>query len=325
MNLPRRKFLHLAAGASAALGTSRLAWAQPYPTRPVHLIVGFPPGGFVDFAARLIGPSLSDRLGQQFVVENKPGASMNIGTRIVVRAEPDGYTLLVASNANTYNATLYDNLDFNFIRDIAPIATVMRAPFVMTVNSSVSAKTIPEFIAYAKANPGKINMGTAGPGSAAALCGELFKVMADVDLVAVHYRGIGPALPDLLSGRVEVVFIPVAQVIGHISSGKLRPLGVTSIKRVDLLPDVPAIDEFLPSYEGVAWTGIGAPTNTPREIIVILNKEVNAALADPKFKANLAEFGAEPFAGSPAEFGNFIASETEKWGKVIRTANIKAE
>jgi tripartite-type tricarboxylate transporter receptor subunit TctC len=325
MKRPRRQFLHLAASASAALGTSRFACAQPYPTRPVHLIVGFPPGGFVDFSARLVGPSLSDRLGQQFVVENRPGASMNIGTRIVVRAEPDGYTLLLASNANTYNATLYDNLDFNFIRDIAPIATVMRAPFVMTVNPSVSAKTIPEFIAYAKANPGKINMGTAGPGSAAALCGELFKVMAGVDLVAVHYRGIGPALPDLLSGRVEVVFIPVAQAIGYIRSGKLRPLGVTSIKRIDLLPDVPTIDEFFSGYEGVAWAGIGAPASTPQEIIVILNKEVNAALADPRFKANLAEFGAEPFAGSPAEFGKFIADETEKWGKVIRAANIKPE
>jgi tripartite-type tricarboxylate transporter receptor subunit TctC len=325
MKLLRRKFLHLAAGAAAALGTSRLARGQPYPTRPVHLIVAFPPGGFVDFAARLIGPSLSDRLGQQFVIENRPGASMNIGTRIVVRADPDGYTLLVASNANTYNATLYDNLDFNFIRDIVPIATVMRAPFVMTANPSVSAKTVPEFIAYAKANPAKINMGTAGPGSAAALCGELFKVMAGVNLVPVHYRGVGPALPDLLSGRVEVVFIPVAQAIGYVRSGKLRPLGVTSIKRVDLLPDVPAIDEFLPGYEGVAWTGIGAPANTPQETIAILNKEVNAALADPRFKANLAEFGAEPFAGSPAEFTKFIAEETEKWGKVIRVAGIKAE
>ena len=325
MKLHRRKFLHLTAGAAALTAISRTASALDYPTRPVRLILGFQPGGLIDIAARLIGSQLSERLGQRFVVENRPGASSNIATSDVVRASPDGYTLLVASNAVTYNATLYDNLDFNFIRDIAPVAPFVRGPFVMTVSPSVAAKTIPEFIAYAKANPGRINMATAGAGSAAALYGELFERMAGVDLFPVHYRGAGPALVDLMSGRVEVVFIPVAAVIGYIRSGQLRALGVTTLRRVDLLSGLPTINEFLQGYEANAWGGIGAPANTPREIIAILNTHVNAALDDASLKARLADLGAEPFASSPTEFGKFIVDETEKWAKVIRTAGIKAE
>jgi tripartite-type tricarboxylate transporter receptor subunit TctC len=325
MKLPRRKFLHLTAGAAALAAISRTASALDYPTRPVRLIVGFQPGGLVEVAARLIASQLTERLGQRFFVENRPGASSNIATSAVVRAAPDGYTLLVASNAVTYNATLYDNLDFNFIRDIAPVAPYVRGPFIMTVNPSLPAKTIPEFIAYAKANPGKINMATAGSGSAAALYGELFKRMAGVELFPVHYRGAGPAVLDLMSGRVEIIFIPVAAVIGHIRSGQLRALGVTTMKRIDLLPNLPTINEFLPGYEAIAWGGVGAPVNTPREIIAILNTQVNAALGDASLKARLADLGAEPFASSPTEFGKFIVDETEKWAKVIRTAGIKAE
>jgi tripartite-type tricarboxylate transporter receptor subunit TctC len=325
MTLSRRELLHLAAGAVALPAVAGPAWGQTYPIRPVHIIVGYPPGGFTDLPARLIGQWLSEQLGQRFVIENRPGASSNIGTRDVVRALPDGYTLLLASPANAINATLYDKLDFNFIRDIAPVASIASAPFVMAVNPSFPAKTVPEFITHAKANPGKINMATAGPGSASALYGELFKVMAGVDLVTVHYRGVGPALPDLMSGRVDVLFIPVASVIGYIRSGRLRPLGVTTIRRAEVLPDVSAVGEFVPGYEGTAWAGLGAPANTPPEIIVILNKQVNAVLADPTFKARLTDLGAEPFASSSTEFGKFIAAETEKWGKVIRAANIKGE
>ena len=325
MKLHRRKFLHLTAGAAALTAISRTASALDYPTRPVRLIVGLEPGGLVEVAARLIASQLTDRLGQRFFVENRPGASSNIATSAVVRAAPDGYTLLVASNAVTYNSTLYDNLDFNFIRDIAPVAPFVRGPFVMTVSPSVAAKTIPEFIAYAKANPGRINMATAGAGSAAALYGELFERMAGVDLFPVHYRGAGPALVDLMSGRVEVIFIPVAAVIGYIRSGQLRALGVTTLRRVDLLSGLPTINEFLQGYEANAWGGIGAPANTPREIIAILNTHVNAALDDASLKARLADLGAEPFASSPTEFGKFIVDETEKWAKVIRTAGIKAE
>jgi len=325
MKLPRRKFLHLAAGAATLTAISRMASALDYPTRPVRLIVGFQPGGLIDIAARMLGSQLTERLGQRFFVENRPGASSNVATSAVVRASPDGYTLLVASNAVTYNATLYDNLDFNFIRDIAPIAPFVRGPFVMTASPSVSAKTIPEFVAYAKANPGRINMATVGAGSAAALYGELFKRMAGVELFPVPYRGAGPALLDLISGRVEVIFIPVGAAIGYIRSGQLRALGVTTMRRIDLLPDLPTINEFLPGYEATAWGGIGAPANTPREIIAILNTEVNAALDDASLKARLADLGAEPFASSPTQFGKFIVDETEKWAKVIRTAGIKAE
>jgi tripartite-type tricarboxylate transporter receptor subunit TctC len=325
MKFPRRQFLHLAAGAGALPALPRLAWALDYPTRPVHLLVGFAAGGPLDTSARLIGQWLSERLGQPFVIENRPGAGSNLATEIVTRAPPDGYTLLEASAANAWNAALYDNLSFNFIRDIALVAGVRRAAGVMEVNPSVPVRTVPEFIAYAKANPGKINMATGGAGSAPHLYGELFKLMAGVDLVTVNYRGSAPALPDLIVGQVQVMFDVVISSIGHIRAGKLRPLGVTTATRLEVLPDVPPIGDFLPGYEASSWDGIGAPANTPPEIIAILNKQVNAALADPTFKARLADLGAEPFPGSPAEFGKFIVDYTEKWGKVIRAAGIKAE
>ena len=325
MKLPRRKFLHLAAGAAALSALPRVASALDYPTRPVHLLVGFAAGGPLDTSARLIGQWLSERLGQPFVIENRPGAGSNLATEIVAQAPPDGYTLLEASAANAWNAALYENLSFNFIRDIALVAGVRRAAGVMEVNPSVPVRTVPEFIAYAKANPGKINMATGGAGSAPHLYGELFKMMAGVDLVTVNYRGSAPALPDLIAGQVQVMFDVVISSIGHIRAGKLRPLGVTTTARLDVLPDVPPISDFLPGYDASSWDGIGAPANTPPEIVGILNKQVNAALADPTFKARLADLGAEPFAGSPAEFGKFIVDYTEKWGKVIRAAGIKAE
>jgi len=325
MKLPRRKFLHVAAGAAALPALPRVASALDYPTRPVHLLVGFAAGGPLDTSARLIGQWLSEHLGQPFVIENRPGAGSNLATEIVARAPPDGYTLLEASAANAWNAALYDNLSFNFIRDIALVAGVRRAAGVMEVNPSVPVRTVPEFITYAKANPGKINMATGGAGSAPHLYGELFKMMAGVDLVTVNYRGSAPALPDLIAGQVQVMFDVVISSIGHIRAGKLRPLGVTTTTRLEVLPDVPPISDFLPGYEASSWDGIGAPANTPLEIVGILNKQVNAALADPTFKARLADLGAEPFAGSPAEFGKFIVDYTEKWGKVIRAAGIKAE
>jgi tripartite-type tricarboxylate transporter receptor subunit TctC len=325
MKLPRRRFLHLAAGAAALPTVSRIACAQAYPTRPVHLIVGFPPGGFSDTTARLIGPWLSERLGQQFVIENRPGAGANLATEAVVRAPPDGYMLLEITDANAYNATLYDKLNFNFIRDIAPVASIARVPDVMVVNPSFPAKTVPEFIANARANPGKVNMASLGPGSPSQLFGVLFKVMAGVDLITVNYRGAGPALLDLMSGRVEVTFISVASTIGYIRSGKLWPLGVTTTRRMDVLPDVPPIGEFVPDYEAIGWVGIGAPANTPPEVIALLNNQINAALADPTFQTRLVDLGMEPTAKSPAEFGKFIVEYTEKWGKVIRAAGIKPE
>jgi tripartite-type tricarboxylate transporter receptor subunit TctC len=325
MKLPRRKFLHLAASAAALPALPHVASALDYPTRPVHLLVGFAAGGPLDTSARLIGQRLSEHLGQPFVIENRPGAGSNLATEIVARAPPDGYTLLEASAANAWNAALYDNLSFNFIRDIALVAGVRRAAGVMEVNPSVPVRTVPEFITYAKANPGKINMATGGAGSAPHLYGELFKMMAGVDLVTVNYRGSAPALPDLIAGQVQVMFDVVISSIGHIRAGKLRPLGVTTTTRLEVLPDVPPISDFLPGYEASSWDGIGAPANTPLEIVGILNKQVNAALADPTFKARLADLGAEPFAGSPAEFGKFIVDYTEKWGKVIRAAGIKAE
>ncbi len=325
MKLPRRKFLHLAAGATALSAVSRLARADTYPSRPVHLIAGFPPGGVVDTIARLIGQWLSERLGQPFVIENRIGAGSNIATEFVTKAQPDGYTLLLVSSVNSWNTAIYDNLKFNFVRDIAPIANIVRTPAVMEVNPSVPAKTVPEFIAYAKTNPGKLNMATGGPGSGQHVYGELFKAMAGVDLVTVHYRGAGPALPDLIGGRAQVMFDPVASSIGYIRAGQLRPLGVTTAARIDALPDVPSIGDFVPGYEASGWDGIGGPANTPPEIVAKLNKEVNAALADPTFKARIADLGADSFASSPAEFGKFIAEYTEKWGKVIRAANIKAE
>jgi tripartite-type tricarboxylate transporter receptor subunit TctC len=325
MKLLRRKFLHLAAGVAALPAMPRFAWALDYPTRPVRIIVGFPPGGVTDIVARLIAPWLSERLGQSFVVENRPGASSNIATEAVVQASPDGYMLLLISSSNEANVTLYEKLNFNFIRDIAPVASIGRDAFVMVVNPSFPAKTVPEFIAYAKANPGKLNMATSGAGSGSDLYGQLFKVMAAIDLVTVHYRGVGPGLPDLLSGRVEVMFLPIASAIGYLRAGKLRPLGVTTTTRRDVLPDVPAIGDFVPGYEATNWEGIGAPANTPPEIIAILNKQVNAALADATFKARLVDLGGEPFASSPTEFGEFIVEYTEKWGKMIRAAGMKAE
>jgi tripartite-type tricarboxylate transporter receptor subunit TctC len=323
--LLRRTFLQVAAGAAALPFAPRIAAAQAYPTRPVRLLVGYAPGGVTDIAARLIGAWLSERMGQQFVIENRPGASSNIATGAVARAAPDAYTLLLASTSNAFNASLYDRLDFNFIRDLAPVASIARDAFVLVANPAFAHTTVPELIAYAKANPGKINLGSSGPGSASALYGELFKVMAGADLTTVHYRSVGPALPDLMSGRLDVMFAPVASVVGSLKAGKLRPLGVTTARRVGTLPDVPAISEFVPGYEGTGWVGIVAPAKTPPEIIARLNAQVNAALADPAFTARLVELGAEPFPGSPADFGAFIAEFTERWGKVIRAAGIKAE
>jgi tripartite-type tricarboxylate transporter receptor subunit TctC len=325
MQLARRKILRLAAGAALLSPVSRTVLALDYPTRPVHLLAGFPPGGIIDIIARLIGQWLSERLGQSFVIENRLGGGSNIATELVARAAPDGYTLLLANAVNSWNTTLYNHLNFDFSRDIEPVASISRGGSVMEVNPSFPAKTVPEFIAYAKANPGKINMAAAGPGSGPHLWGELFKVMADVDLVIVQYRGSGPALPELISGRADVMFDPVVSSIGYIRAGKLRPLGVTTATRLDILPDVPPIGDFVPGYEGSGWQGIGAPANTPPEIISILNREVNAALADATFKARLVDLGAEPFTSSPAKFGKFIADYTEKWRKLIRTSGIKVE
>jgi tripartite-type tricarboxylate transporter receptor subunit TctC len=325
MKLPRRNFLHLAAGAAALPAVSRIAWAQSYPTRPVRIIVPFAPAGSTDIVARLIGQWLSERLGQQFVIDNRPGGGGNIGTEAVVRAPADGYTLLLVGGSNAINATLYDKLNFNFIRDIAPVGSVIRFPYVMVVNPSVPAKSVPEFIAYAKTSPGKINYASAGTGTATHLTGELFKMMAGVDMVHVPYRGGGPALTDLLAGQVQVMFPTTVSSIGYIRAGRLRALAVTAATRSDALPDIPTVAEFVPGYEASNWYGVGAPKATPAEIVEKLNKEVNAALADPNMKARLADLGGTALAGSPADFGKLIADETEKWGKVIRAANIKAE
>jgi tripartite-type tricarboxylate transporter receptor subunit TctC len=325
MRVRRREFVYLAAGVAALPLAARVAVAASYPVRPVRLLVGYAPGGVTDIAARLMGGWLSDHLGQQFVIENRPGASSNIATGTVARAAPDGYTLLLASTSNAFNASLYDRLDFNFIRDFAPVASIARDAFVMVTHPGFAHKTVPEVIAYAKANPGKVNLGSSGPASASALYGELFKVMAGVDLTTVHYRSVGPALPDLMAGRVDVMFAPVASVVAYAKDGKLLPLGVTTAERVGALPEVPPIGDFVPGYEGTGWVGIVAPAKTPHEIIALLNAQVNAALADPAFKGRLEDLGAEPFAGSPAAFGTFIAEFTDKWGKVIRAAGIKAE
>jgi tripartite-type tricarboxylate transporter receptor subunit TctC len=325
MKLPRRQFLHLAAGAAALPGVSRFAWSQTYPTRPVRIIIGFAPGGVVEIVARLIGQSLSERLGQPFIIESRPGAASNIATEAVVRAPPDGYTLLVVSSANAINATLYDKLNFVFLRDIAPIASIIRHPFVMVVNPAVPAKTVPEFIAYAKANPGKLTMASGGIGAATHLAGELFKVMTSVDIVHVPYRGLATSFTDLLGGQVQVAFASTVSSIEYVKTGRLRALAVTAATRSDALPDVPTVDEFVPGYEASIWFGIGAPKKTPTEILDKLNNEINAAVADPNMKVRLADLGGTILAGSPADFGKFIADETEKWGKVIRTVNIKAE
>jgi tripartite-type tricarboxylate transporter receptor subunit TctC len=325
MKLPRRNFLHLAAGAAALPVVSHIARAQAYPTRPVRIIVGFAPGGGADIVARLIGQWLSERLGQQFIIENRPGAGSNIATEAVVRAAADGYTLLLVTVTNAFNATLYDKLNFNFIRDIAPVAGLMRVPNVMVVNPSVPAKTIPEFIAYAKANPGKINMASGGVGGATHVSGELFNMMAGVNMIHVPYRGVAPALTDLLGGQVQVTFASMPSSIAYIRAGKLRPLAVTTTTRSDELPEVSTVNDFVPGYEASTWYGVGVPSGTPAEIIGKLNKEINSALADPTFKARLADVGGSALSGSPADFGKLIADETEKWGKVIRAANIKAE
>jgi tripartite-type tricarboxylate transporter receptor subunit TctC len=325
MKLPRRRFLHLAAGAAALPAVSRFARAQAYPTRPVRIVVGFAPGGGVDITARLIGQWLSERLGQQFIIENRPGAGTNIATEAVVRAPADGYTLLLVNAANAVNATLYDNLSFNFVRDIAPVAGIMAASSVMVVHPSVPAKTVPEFIAYAKANPGKINMGSGGVGSPSHVAGELFKMMAGVGMVHVPYRGIAPALTDLMAGQLQVYFGALTSSIEYIKAGRLRALAVTTAKRSAALPDLPTVDEFVPGYEASQWYGLGVAKNAPTEIIDRLNKEINVALADPNMKARLADLGGTALAGSPADFGKLIADETEKWAKVIKSVGIKAE
>ena len=325
MNLPRRKVLRLAANAVALPAIARLARADTYPSRPVRMVVGFAPSGSADIIARLIAQWLTDRLGQPFVVENRPGAAMNIATEMVAKANPDGYTLLNITTINAWNASVYPNLNFNFIRDIAPIASATRTGGVLEVHPSVPVKTIPEFIAYAKANPGKINMGTGGPGSGPHMYGALFEMMTGIELVPVHYHGTGPALPDLLSGRLQCIFDLVISSIEYIRAGRLRPLGVTTATRYDVLPDVPAIAEFVPGYEASGWQGLGAPANTPVEILDKLHDEVNAALADPAFKARFVELGAPPFPTSREAFGKLIAADTEKWAKVVKFANIKAE
>jgi tripartite-type tricarboxylate transporter receptor subunit TctC len=325
MKPSRRRFLHLAAGAAALPAVSRVAWAQTYPTRPVHIIAGFAAGGGVDITARLIGQWLSERLGQSFVIENRPGAGGNLGTETVVNAAPDGYMLLLATVPNAVNATLYEKLNFNFIRDIAPVAGVIRVPMVILVHPSVPARTIPEFIAHAKANPGKVNMASAGIGSAPHMAGELFNVMAGVNLVHVPYRGQGPALTDLLGGQVQILFATTPGTTDYIRTGRLRGLAVTTAARAEGLPDLPPVADFVPGYDASQWYGVGAPKGTPAAIVARLNTEINAAFADPRMKARFADIGGETLAGSPATFGAFIAEETEKWAKVVRFAGMKPE
>jgi len=324
MKLPRRKFLHLAAGAAALPVVSRSASAQTYPARPVRIIVAFPPGGAATVLAELIGPWLSERLGQPFVIEHRPGASTNNGTEAVVRAPADGYTLLLASATNAINATLYDKLSFNFVRDLAPVASLTRTPSVMVVTPSFQAKTVPAFIAYAKSIPGKVSYAGPGNGTLPHVLGELFKMMAGVELAHMSYPGMGPALAGMIAGQVDVAFPPQPVAISYIRAGTLRPLAVTSATRVAVLPDVPTLSESVPGFEASGFQGIVAPRNTPNEIIEKLNKEINAGLADPKLKARL-EQGGTTLPGSPADFGKFIVDEKEKWAKVIRAANIKAQ
>jgi tripartite-type tricarboxylate transporter receptor subunit TctC len=323
MKFPRRTFLQLAAGAAALPAMSRFAFAQPYPTRPVRWIVGIAAGGPQDIVARLIGQWLSERLGRPFIIENRPGAGGNVGTEAVVRAPPDGYTLLLVALPNAINATLYDKLNFNFIRDIAPVASIMRSPSVLVVHPSIPTKTVPEFVAYAKANPGKLSFASGGNGTPGHIAGELFKMMAGVDMVHVPYRGAAPALTDLLGGQVQVIFSPLPAAIEYIRAGTLRPLAVTTATRSEALPDIPAVGDFVPGFEASNWQGLGAPKNTPTEIVAKLNQEINAALADPKIKARLADAGGTALPGSPAEFGKLIADETEKWGKVVKFSGAK--
>ena len=325
MKLPRRQFLRLTAGTATLPALPRIASALDYPTRPVRIIVGFPPGGAADTVARLTAQWLSQRLHQQFIVENRPGASSNIAAEAVVQAPADGYTLLLVTATNAINAAFYDHLSFNFIRDVAPVAGVVRVPIVMVINPSVPADTVPTFIGYAKANPGKINMASGGVGTPVHVAGELFKTMAGVNLVHVPYHGDAPALVDLVGGQVQVMFDLLSASIAFIRSGKLRALAVTTATRSEALPNVPTVAEFLPGYEASSWEAIGAPKGTSSEIVGRLNKEINAGFADPTFTARLADFGGVPLAGPPADFGKLVAEETEKWAKVVKFANIKPE
>ncbi len=323
--LPRRKLLQLAAGAVALPALPRVARAEAYPTRPIHLIVPVPAGGTFDIVARLVGQALSPRLGQQIVIDNRGGAGTNIGTAVVAHATPDGYTLLLAGSPGAINATLYTDLDFNFAKDIAPVAGIERAPLLMVVNPAFAAKTVPDFIAYAKANPGKIDMGSGGVGSTGDVAGELFNLMAGIKMAHVPYRGEAPSVTDLLGGQIQAMFSTPGSVMSFIKASTLRPLGVTSSRRMDVLPDVPAIAEFLPGYDAVSWAGIGAPAGTSPDIVDKLNAEINAALADAELKSKLAAFGASAMAGSPDDFKKFVAAEIEKWGKVVKFANMKPE
>ena len=325
MKLPRRKFLHLAAGAAALPAVSRVARAQAYPSRPVRIILGFPAGGGGDIVARLMAQWLSERLGQTFVVENRPGAASNIGTEAVVKAPADGYTLLLITSANAVNATFYENLNFNFIRDIVPVAGIVDLPLVMEVNASFPAKTVPEFIAYAKLTPGKINMGSPGIGTPPHVAGELFKMITGVNMLHVPYRGDSLAITDLIGGQVQVYFGTLGGSMEYIKAGKLHPLAVTPTKRSEALPDVPPMADFLPGYDANTWLGLGAPKNTPAEIVDKLNQEINAALVNARMKARFADLGLTVIPGSPRDFGKIIANDTEKWGKVVKFAGIKAQ
>ena len=325
MKLPRRKFLHLALGAAALPAVPSITRAQAYPVRPVRIVVPFAAGGSTDLIARLIGQRLSERLGQQFVIENRPGAGSNIGTELVVNASPDGYTLLLVGASSAINATLYDKLNFNFLRDITPVSGIMSIPFILAVIPSFPANTVSEFIAYARANPGKVNMASGGNGTAGHLSGELFKLMAGVNMVHVPYRGEAPALTDMLAGHVQAMFGTMPASIEYVRAGKLRPVAVTSVRRSELLPDLPTVGDFVPGYETSALQGVGTPKNTPAEIIDRLNKEINAGLADPKIKARVGDMGGTVLAGSPADFGKLIADETEKWGKVVKFSGAKPD
>ena len=325
VKLPRRKFLHLAAGAAALPALSRIASAQAWPTRPVRIVVGFAAGGSTDIYARLTGQWLSERLGQPFVIENRPGAASNIATAAVVNAPPDGYTLLQVTLPNAINATLYEKLSFNFLRDMVPVASIARSPGVLVVNPTVPAKTVSEFIAYAKANPRKLTMASAGMGSVQHIYGELFKTMAGVDLLHVPYRGGSQPITDLIGGQVQVMFDPISTSIEFIRAGKLRPLAVTTATRLEAVPDIPTVGEFLPGYEASGWLGVAVPKGTPLEIVNRLNVEINAGLADPGIKARIADLSGIVLAGSPVDFSKLITDDTEKWAKVIRAANIKPE
>ena len=325
MKLRRREFLHVAGAAAALPAVSRMAWAQSYPSRPLRMIIGYPPGGSADLTARLTGQWLSEQLGQPVVIESRPGAATNLATEAVVRAAPDGYTLLLVAPANAINATLYDKLNFNFLSDMAPVAGIIRFPNVVVVNPSLPIKTIPELIAYAKANPGKLNMASSGNGSTIHMSGELFKMMAGINMVHVPYRGGAPALTDLMGGQVQVMFDNVPTSAEHIKAGKLRGLAVTSTEPSEVLPDLPTVAEFLPGYEASAWYGLAVPRSTPGEVIDRINKATNAILADPKAQARFAELGASLLPGSAADFGKLLVDETEKWGKVVRFAGAKPD